>query len=76
MEDAHVYDITPTVLHLLGLPTAADFDGKVLTEILADSLPMETVSTYETGKRAQRQILRSDIDEAYKEKLKALGYTQ
>lgn len=32
---ATVLDITPTVLHLLGLPAAADMDGRVLTSALA-----------------------------------------
>ena len=35
-----IYDITPTVLHMFGLPDSDDIDGRVLTEIFkADSKP-------------------------------------
>jgi len=76
VENAHVYDITPTILHILGFPVAEDFDGKVLTDVLLGDEPVETILTYETGQRASHQVMQSDIDESYKEKLRALGYTQ
>jgi len=76
VEDAHVYDITPTLLHLLGFPVAEDFDGKVLTEIMLDAPPVEKIATYESGRRASHQVMQTTLDEAYKERLKALGYTQ
>ncbi len=76
IEDAHVYDITPTVLYALGLPYAEDFDGKVLTEIFENPRPLQTIPTYETGRRASHRVIQSDIDKAYKDKLRALGYTQ
>jgi len=76
IEGAHDYDILPTILQLMGFPTARDFDGKALTEILTDSAKVETIATYETGRRASHQILQSAVDESYKERLKALGYTQ
>lgn len=75
-EDAHVYDITPTILYALGYPVADDFDGKVLTEIFTDQNPVRTIPTYETGRHGAHQVMQSDIDEAYKDKLRALGYTQ
>jgi predicted AlkP superfamily phosphohydrolase/phosphomutase len=31
---ADLFDIAPTVLHLLGVPVPADMDGRVLTEVL------------------------------------------
>ena len=31
-----IYDITPTVLHLLGLPVPKDMDGRVFIEIIDD----------------------------------------
>jgi hypothetical protein len=31
-----IYDITPTALHLSGVPVSDDMDGRVLTEILKD----------------------------------------
>ena len=33
IENAKIYDITPTILHIFGLPIPTDMDGKVLTEI-------------------------------------------
>jgi predicted AlkP superfamily pyrophosphatase or phosphodiesterase len=76
IENAHVYDIAPTILHLMGLPVAADFDGKALTDIMLDPGTVETIPTYDAGRRASHQVIQSDMDEAYKDKLKALGYTQ
>lgn len=75
IENAHVYDITPTILHLMGMPVAEDFDGKALTDIMVEDFPLVTIPTYETGRRAGRQIIKSDIDDSYKERLRALGYT-
>ncbi len=76
IEDAHVYDVLPTILHLLGFPTAQDFDGRVLKDILEGGAEVDTIATYESGRRASHQILPSAADESYKERLKALGYTQ
>jgi predicted AlkP superfamily phosphohydrolase/phosphomutase len=39
LHEAHVYDVAPTVLTLLGLPVARDMDGTVLTEALVDFAP-------------------------------------
>ncbi|MCX6641276.1 MAG: alkaline phosphatase family protein [bacterium] len=76
VDNAQVYDVVPTVLHLLGFPVAEDFDGKVLTDIMSDDNPINRIPTYETGKRAARTLIQSEIDENYKDRLKALGYTQ
>ena len=76
IEGAHICDITPTILHALGYPVAEDFDGKVLTDIFVEQNPVNTIPTYETGRRGSHQLMQSDIDEAYKDKLRALGYTQ
>jgi len=76
IEGAHICDITPTILHVLGYPVAEDFDGKVLTDIFVEQNPVNTIPTYETGRRGSHQLMQSDIDDAYKEKLRALGYTQ
>ncbi|RJP81443.1 MAG: hypothetical protein C4524_01780 [Candidatus Zixiibacteriota bacterium] len=76
MDGTHVYDVTPTVLALLGLPPAEDFDGRVLDDMMLDPPADEALRTYDTGRRADRRIMQSDMDEAYKDKLRALGYTQ
>lgn len=51
--NAHVLDIAPTILTLLGLPVAQDMDGKVLTAALDDSVisgadDIRYVRSYET----------------------------
>lgn len=33
LANVKIYDITPTILHILGFPIPRDFDGRVLTEI-------------------------------------------
>lgn len=45
---ASVLDITPTVLHLLGLPAAQDMAGRVIASALAGSAPVRTLPSYET----------------------------
>jgi len=42
-----IYDITPTVLHMFGLPIVKDMDGRALTEIFTKgSEPGERRITY------------------------------
>jgi predicted AlkP superfamily phosphohydrolase/phosphomutase len=36
VEKAKIYDVTPTVLHLMGLAIPKDIDGRVLAEIFED----------------------------------------
>lgn len=76
IDDARVQDMTPTMLHLLGYPVAQDFDGKVLTEIMMDPGVVDTIPTYDAGRSKSHQVIQSSQDQGYKEKLKALGYTQ
>lgn len=37
IENAKIYDIAPTILHIFGLPIPNDMDGKVLTEIFEEN---------------------------------------
>jgi predicted AlkP superfamily phosphohydrolase/phosphomutase len=77
-----VYDITPTVLTLLGLPMALDMTGRVLTEVLvspADGGPVAgtKVLTYPRGPRAALpEAGGTPGDDAILERLKALGYVE
>ncbi len=44
---ASVLDVTPTALHLLGIPVGLDMDGKVLLNAFGDERPVETVESWE-----------------------------
>jgi predicted AlkP superfamily phosphohydrolase/phosphomutase len=77
---ATVYDVTPTVLVLLGLPPARDMGGKVLWSALGPGIHKDkfaaTLDTYETGNRpAPGGALKSPVDKELKERLRSLGYT-
>ncbi len=79
---ASVLDVTPTLLHYLGLPVGKDMDGKVLEEVFEAEFrerhPIRYVSTHETGARAGAPAAVEAVDgEAQaevEEGLRALGY--
>jgi predicted AlkP superfamily phosphohydrolase/phosphomutase len=78
---AHVLDLAPTILHLMGLPAAQDMLGEVLVEALAPpgrhELPR--VASYEViGRiRAPETVPVDPAGDAERlERLKALGYIQ
>ena len=81
VDGASVLDVTPTVLHYLGLAVAKDMDGKVLEEIFEPEFrerwPIRYVSTYETGERPGMQAPVAALEEGNadaEEGLRALGY--
>jgi predicted AlkP superfamily phosphohydrolase/phosphomutase len=76
---AGVYDVTPTVLALLGLPPAQDMRGKILWSAISPDIPRDKfthlIPTYETGERpAAGSSIESPVDEELKERLRSLGY--
>jgi hypothetical protein len=79
-EHPAVLDLTPTWLHLEGLPVGEDLDGRVLEEILAGepaARPVELTASYEglapgPGPGAERSVL----DDALLERLRSLGYIE
>ncbi len=79
LENAHILDLTPTILHLLGYPTARDFDGRVLLEAFTDDFaqaaPLRDIDSYEVfGSATEALILDDELNALELEKLKALGY--
>jgi hypothetical protein len=78
--NASLYDITPTVLYLLGMPVAIDMKGRVLAEALNKGYfyanPIRYIDTYETAKEElPRKPVRSPEDEKIiKERMRSLGY--
>jgi tetratricopeptide (TPR) repeat protein len=77
---ADIYDIAPTVLHLMGLPVARDMAGDVLedayTEEFLASNPVERIETYETGTwdRGDDIVIDPEAGESMEEMLRSLGY--
>ncbi len=80
VSSASVIDITPTVLHYLGLPIGKDMDGKVLEQAFEPEFmrehPIAYVKTYETGRRASaaNEVAPAGGYEDVEAGLRALGY--
>ena len=77
LDPASIYDVAPTVLHLMGLPVAKDMDGRILTEALDQKFLMERparyVDTYEDSVRTDQKP--DEIDhKKLEERLRSLGY--
>jgi predicted AlkP superfamily phosphohydrolase/phosphomutase len=69
---AHIEDVTPTLLYMLGLPVGRDMRGHVLPEVAAElARPLESIASYD-GLRGRGSP--SSVDENTWEQLKALGY--
>jgi tetratricopeptide (TPR) repeat protein/predicted AlkP superfamily phosphohydrolase/phosphomutase len=79
IENATIYDVTPTALHLLGLPVAADMQGRVLEQALRPEFnaahPIASIASYEGTPFARAEFPTGDVDaEAMAEMLRSLGY--
>lgn len=70
---ASIYDVTPTLLHVLGLAVAEDMDGEPLEAALLGR-PVETVASY----GAAAKVAETDVDpeklEDLEGYLRGLGY--
>jgi predicted AlkP superfamily phosphohydrolase/phosphomutase len=73
VEGARLEDVTPTLLHLLGLPVGDDMDGRVLIEALADQRPVERASYAHLRGGASCALGQSE-EAQLAERLKGLGY--
>jgi tetratricopeptide (TPR) repeat protein len=75
---ASVLDITPTVLHYLGLPVGKDMDGKVLESVFEPGFrqehPIRYVGTHETGQPREVVTVNEGDSSAVEAGLRALGY--
>ncbi|MBU4312098.1 MAG: alkaline phosphatase family protein [Candidatus Omnitrophica bacterium] len=80
IETATIYDITPTILYLMGLPVGKDMKGKVLVEAIDSDLlrrrPTRYIDTYETHKKEkiEKPIRSPQDEERIIERMKSLGY--
>jgi hypothetical protein len=79
LPDASVYDVTPTVLHLLGFPVGADMAGRALTEAFEPAAPgaaaPRTIESYDAfGAASFEGSTGPDLSAEEIERLRALGY--
>lgn len=82
---AHVRDVTPTLLYLLGMPVAAEMSGRVLDDALAPEFrqkyPVLSVPSYAAYRSARYEgeagtARTSQASEAMVDRLKTLGYIE
>jgi predicted AlkP superfamily phosphohydrolase/phosphomutase len=78
LDDPTVLDIAPTIMHALGLPVAADLDGRVLTEAFGrqwqEDHAILTVPSFGTVENPLQ--LPENPTEEQLAKLRSLGYIQ
>jgi len=76
---ARLYDVTPTVLHAMGVPVPEDLDGRVLEEVFSEayrrSHPIErTEAAAEGPSSGQTQGYSAEDEAAIARRLEDLGY--
>ena len=76
-DNVSVFDVTPTILALAGMPVAEDMEGRVLEEIIRPEFlaahPVVKTATYET-QRASGVVRKPGVEKEIRKRLKALGY--
>lgn len=73
VDGARIMDLAPTILHLMGLPVLDDMDGRVLTEALTTSRPVERRSAGPADEEAETELSVEETAEV-EDRLRALGY--
>jgi predicted AlkP superfamily phosphohydrolase/phosphomutase len=81
IKEATSYDVTPTILALLGIPIGEDMDGKVLTDAIEEDFlkrkPPRFINSHDAGLKLERKPPEdSAFNERMIEKLRAIGYLQ
>jgi predicted AlkP superfamily phosphohydrolase/phosphomutase len=79
LEEAHVYDVTPTLLYMFDLPVGKDMDGKVLLDAFNKRMvrkkEVRFIPSYEGPHAFRAKTKRSEaLDKEELEDLKSLGY--
>jgi predicted AlkP superfamily phosphohydrolase/phosphomutase len=73
IEGANLYDLAPTIMHLLDTPVPAGLDGRVLVDILEKRTSVvysEAVARLEE----ERHVFSADEQKVVEQRLKDLGY--
>lgn len=73
---ARITDVAPTILHLLGVPTPADMDGRALIEVLEGEAasPMEVGAAAGVVAEVGAETYTEEDKIVINERLRALGY--
>jgi predicted AlkP superfamily phosphohydrolase/phosphomutase len=78
VSDAHLIDLAPTVLHLMGEKIPRDMDGKVLTRIFTDAFTrqekIEWTDPDEASGNGTSSTMSPEDEATIMERLKRLGY--
>ena len=71
-----IRDVAPTILHLLGVPTPADMDGRALIEVLEGEAasPMEIGAAAGAVEEIDAETYTEEDKVVINERLRALGY--
>lgn len=71
---ADIYDITPTLLSILGVPLSKEMKGKPITEIFQGEFPVNHIDSYEFIPRIWKEEKALVQDKERIKELQALGY--
>jgi len=79
LSDSRLMDITPTVLHALGVPVPSDMDGRVLANIFDEEFITDRPVVYREKKYKRplaetAEIYDADEETVIRDRLKGLGY--
>ena len=77
LQEAHLLDIAPTVLYLMGKELDQGMDGEIITEAIVPSfLAKNTVKKKDYGRKksTETSFYAQEEQEEVKDRLKALGY--
>jgi hypothetical protein len=83
LEELSILDVAPSMLHGLGLPIPADFEGRVPAEAMAPGFreqkrkaPVLTPAGYPSPPKAAKPTLSHDDEKKLAAHLRALGYLE
>jgi predicted AlkP superfamily phosphohydrolase/phosphomutase len=80
IKNATIYDITPTILYIFGMPIAKDMDGKVILDAFQPDFKKQREITFI---ESYEKVIKSEKEERYRnrkldeetlEQLRSLGY--
>jgi predicted AlkP superfamily phosphohydrolase/phosphomutase len=79
--EAHIVDLAPTILHIMGLPVPNGMDGRVLSELFTPAFQEGHPITFEEGESKEEvefeERVYSPEEEAHiEERLRGLGYLE